>query len=149
MSQASPRGTYLQVAEAIRAQIGEDRAPDALPPVSQLMQQHRASRSLITRALKSLQRDGVVTSVQGAGWRVVRGGDDVRPLVERMRAVFAEDALAAGDAFPSEAELCARFGRSRTAVRSALAELEGAGLLERAPGKPRLVRALPDQQTGS
>ncbi|WP_079031843.1 GntR family transcriptional regulator [Streptomyces specialis] len=47
----------------------------------------------------------------------------------------------------SEGNLCARFGRSRTAVRSALDKLEGAGLLERSPGKPRVVRALPQRHT--
>ncbi|ONK13118.1 GntR family transcriptional regulator [Streptomyces sp. MP131-18] len=148
MPQDSPRGTYLQVAESIRTRIVEDPHLVDLPPVSRLMEDHGVSRSLVTRALKSLQRDGVVTSIQGAGWRVVRSEDDARPLVDRIRAVFAEDSLGIGDTFPSEAQLCARFGRSRTAIRSALAELEGTGLLERVPGKPRTVRVVPEEQTG-
>ncbi|ARQ69985.1 GntR family transcriptional regulator [Streptomyces marincola] len=143
MPDASPRGTYLQVAEAIRQRIANDPQLVNLPPVRELMEQHGASRGLITRALKALQSDGVVTSSQGAGWSVVRDQGATRSLEERIGAVITEDSLPVGSTFPSEAELCARFGRSRTAVRSALSKLEGAGLLERAPGKPRIVRAVP------
>ncbi|MGW0980309.1 GntR family transcriptional regulator [Streptomyces xiamenensis] len=147
--QTSPRGTYLQVAESIRAQINNDPELTQLPPVSQLMQRYSASRTLVNRALNVLKREGVVTSAQGAGWHVIRAGDASRPLVSSLRAVFAEDGLTVGSAFPSESALCIRFGRSRPAVRSALLELERDGLLERVPGKPRVVRALPDSTDDS
>lgn len=140
---SSPRGTYLQVAEAIRARIEADEELVWLPPVRELCAEFGGvSRMLMTRALKSLQTEGVVVSSQGRGWRVARGADR-RPLVERMRALLAEDGLTVGDEFPSEAELGERFDCSRVAVRSALAELEGAGLLESRQGHRRVVLRLP------
>ncbi|WP_062214623.1 GntR family transcriptional regulator [Streptomyces sp. NBRC 109706] len=143
MSSLSPRGTYLQVADAIRGRIEEDEELVWLPPVSALRAEcGGVSRGLVTRALKALESEGVVVSMQGRGWRVARGVDR-RPLVERMRALFSEDGLTLGGEYPSEAELGERFGYSRVAVRSALAELEGAGLLESRQGHRRVVLRLP------
>ncbi len=60
-----------------------------------------------------------------------------------MMDVIAEDSLGVSDAYPSESKLCERFGASRTAVRRALAQMEGNGVLETVHGKGRTVRALP------
>jgi DNA-binding FadR family transcriptional regulator len=60
-----------------------------------------------------------------------------------MADLITEQGLSVGDPFPSEARLCEHFGVARTAVRGALAILEGQGLLETFQGKRRLVRALP------
>ncbi|MFF5424742.1 MULTISPECIES: GntR family transcriptional regulator [unclassified Streptomyces] len=60
-----------------------------------------------------------------------------------MTDLIREEALTVGDAYPSESKLCARFGVSRTAVRRALAQMEGNGLLDTVHGKGRTVRALP------
>lgn len=100
------------------------------------------SRNTIRRALKVLEAEGVLESAPGIGWRVARGGDR-RTLTERMTDVIAEDSLTVGATYPSEAKLCDRFGVSRTAVRRALAQMEGIGLLATVHGKGRTVRALP------
>ncbi|WP_043494200.1 GntR family transcriptional regulator [Streptomyces viridosporus] len=142
MPQASPRGTYLQVSESLREQIESGDAGDALPSEAALMRSHSVSRNTIRRALKVLEADGVVESAPGIGWRVVRGGDR-RSLTELMTDLITEDSLSVGDAYPSEAKLCARFGASRTAVRRVLAQMEGNGLLATVHGKGRTVRALP------
>lgn len=106
------------------------------------MSTHGVSRNTVRRALKVLEADGVVQPAPGIGWRVVRDGDR-RSLTERMMDLIAEDSLSVGDAYPSEAKLCERFGSSRTAVRRVLAQMEGNGLLATVHGKGRTVRALP------
>ncbi|MET8667493.1 winged helix-turn-helix domain-containing protein [Streptomyces tendae] len=142
MPQASPRGTYLQVSELLRQQIESGDAGAALPSEAALMSYHGVSRNTVRRALKVLEADGVVESAPGIGWRVVRGGDR-RSLAEQMADLIAEDSLAVGDTYPSEAKLCERFGASRTAVRRVLAQMEGNGLVTTIHGKGRTIRALP------
>jgi DNA-binding FadR family transcriptional regulator len=140
--EASPRGTYLVIAEALRNEIAEGEGIDTLPSEGDLMRLHGVGRNTIRRALKVLEADGLVESAPGIGWRVARG-DDRRTLAERMAAVIVEDALSVGDPYPSEAKLCERFEASRTAVRRVLAQMEGNGLLATVHGKGRTVRALP------
>ena len=142
MPEASPRGTYLVIAEALRSEIEEGDGIDTLPSEAELLRSHGVGRNTIRRALKVLEADGLVESAPGIGWRVVQGGDR-RSLAERMIDLIAEDSLAVGDTYPSEAKLCARFGASRTAVRRVLAQMEGSGLVAAAHGKGRTVRALP------
>ncbi|MFF3815478.1 GntR family transcriptional regulator [Streptomyces bluensis] len=142
MPEASPRGTYLVIAEALRNEIKEGQGVDALPSEADLMRSHGVGRNTVRRALKVLEADGVVQSAPGIGWRVTRGGDR-RTLAERMTDVITEDSLSVGDGYPSEAKLCERFGASRTAVRRVLAQMEGNGLLTTVHGKGRTVRALP------
>lgn len=142
MPQASPRGTYLQVSDALRQLIESGAASDALPSEAALMRSHNVSRNTIRRALKVLEADRIIESAPGVGWHVVQGGDR-RSLAERMTDLMAEDSLSVGDTYPSEAKLCERFGASRTAVRRVLAQMEGNGLLATVHGKGRTVRALP------
>ena len=146
MPEASPRGTYLVIAETLRSGIQAEQGSDTLPSEADLMDSHGVSRNTIRRALKALEADGVVESAPGIGWRVIRGGDR-RSLSERMTDVIKEDSLSVGDAYPSEAKLCERFGASRTAVRRVLAQMEGIGLLATVHGKGRTVRALPTATT--
>ncbi|GGN77675.1 hypothetical protein GCM10011579_060120 [Streptomyces albiflavescens] len=83
MPEASPRGTYLVIAEALRNEIEAGEGSGALPSEAEFMDMHGVSRNTIRRALKVLEADGVVESAPGIGWRVVRGGDR-RSLAERM-----------------------------------------------------------------
>ncbi|MGW5398991.1 GntR family transcriptional regulator [Streptomyces sp. NPDC003952] len=142
MSEASPRGTYLVISEALRRRVEGGEIVDELPSEADLVSAHAVSRNTIRRALKVLEGEGLVESVPGLGWRVVKGAKR-RPLVERMTDVITEESLAIGDSYPSEAKLCERFGVSRTAVRRALAQMEGTGLLDTVHGKGRTVRSLP------
>lgn len=140
---ASPRGTYLLIAEALRQEIQVAKDGDgALPSEADLAQQHGVARNTIRRALKVLEADHVVESVPGTGWRAARGSDR-RTLIERMTDLIGEDSLSVEAPYPSESKLCERFGVSRTAVRRALAHMEGNGLLTTVHGKGRTVRALP------
>ncbi|MFD3805028.1 GntR family transcriptional regulator [Streptomyces sp. NPDC058619] len=144
MTGASPRGTYLFISEALRSGIVGGEIDGALSSEAALMVLHGVSRNTIRRALKVLEAEGLIESVPGVGWQVARAGDR-RSLVERMTALVSEDSLGVGDNYPSEAKLCERFGVSRTAVRRALAQMEGSGLLDTVHGKGRTVRALPTQ----
>ncbi|MEW1686575.1 MULTISPECIES: winged helix-turn-helix domain-containing protein [unclassified Streptomyces] len=147
MPEVSPRGTYLLIADALRKEIEQGELKGSLPSEAALMKAHDVSRNTIRRALKMLESERLITSVQGAGWRVSRA--PIPPLVERLVAVITEDSLAVGDRYPSEANLCERFGVSRTAVRHALAQMGGTGLLATVHGKGRTVRALPAAQKES
>ncbi|WP_345492150.1 GntR family transcriptional regulator [Streptomyces roseoviridis] len=130
------------VAQALREQIDSGEISDGLPSEAALMRSLSVSRNTVRRALKLLESEQVVESVPGVGWRIP-SNNDRRSLAERMAALITESSLGLGDTYPSESKLCERFGASRTAVRRALAHLEGIGLLDTTHGKGRTVRALP------
>ncbi|MEU9488095.1 GntR family transcriptional regulator [Streptomyces decoyicus] len=142
MPQASPRGTYVQISESLRQKIKMGQISERLPSEAELMRTYGVGRSTVGRALKTLKADGVIESVQGAGWYVTGTGDR-RPLVDKVVGLLRGEGGKVGDAFPSENELCERFGVSRTAVRSAIAQLEGRGLIAMGANRRRQVRTLP------
>ncbi|MFF8928721.1 GntR family transcriptional regulator [Streptomyces longwoodensis] len=142
MPQASPRGTYLQVSGVLRRKIETGEITESLPSQAALMNAFDVSRSTIERALSALKAEGVIESVQGAGWYVTGTGDR-RPLVEKVTDLLRADAVKVGDRFPTEKELCEQFGASRTAVRSAIAQMEGQGLIGKGAGRGREVLSLP------
>ncbi|MFI0905758.1 GntR family transcriptional regulator [Streptomyces sioyaensis] len=149
MPGASPRGTYLLIADALRKEIGKGHFTEVgLPSEAALMREHGVARTTVRRALELLEKEGLIRSEPGVG-RVVSDGSERRPLAQRMSDMIAERGFAVGDAFPSEARLCEEFAVSRTALRSVLSALEGQGLLEAVHGKGRFVRALPASTHGS
>ncbi|MFF4347881.1 GntR family transcriptional regulator [Streptomyces sp. NPDC001530] len=150
--QASPRGTFLQVAEVVKAQIKANPEMTELPSASDLVRDHKISRGVALRAFKVLQEDGVAEPVAGGRWRVVRAGEavDRRPLDERIADVITAEGLAAGADFPSASDLAERFGVSRPTVTKALDKLEAAGVLASGgQGKVRTVRAVPIREERS
>ncbi|MCZ4125384.1 GntR family transcriptional regulator [Streptomyces sp. H39-S7] len=147
--QASPRGTFLKIADVVRAQIEADPEMTELPPVAELMSTHGVSRGVVLRVFEALQKERLAEPVPGSRWRVVREGDrgDRRPLDERVADVITDDGLDVGAEFPSATVLCARFEVSRPTLRRALDKLEAAGLLTAGgQGKLRTVRALPNRE---
>lgn len=128
----------MQIAEVLATAV-EDSA--VVPSEAALMEKHGVSRATIRRALKELERRGLIYSVPGVGWRVGRRGPS---LMERVTTLHGE--LADGAVFPSEAALCERFGMSRTAVRRVLAQLEGDGRLIARRGAGRTVRKAEGEQ---
>ncbi|GGV45204.1 hypothetical protein GCM10010495_73450 [Kitasatospora herbaricolor] len=144
MSERSPRGTYLQIADALRTEIGGDSEVTQLPSEAGLMEMHGVARTTVKRALDVLAKEGLIRSQPGVGWTVV--GEDAKPSVlNQLTALMGVDRLGIGDPFPSEKSLCELTGASRGTVRRALAQLEGAGVLEARHGKGRHVRALPTE----
>lgn len=150
--QASPRGTFLQIAGAVKADIEKDSSMTELPSLADIMREHGVSRGVALRAFRVLREEGVAEPVPGGRWRVVRDGqgEDRRPLVERIAALVEDERLDVGAEFPSASALSARFGVSRPTASKALDRLEAAGLLsEGGQGKVRTVRALPSREERS
>ncbi|WP_405629195.1 GntR family transcriptional regulator [Streptomyces sp. NBC_00016] len=152
MPQASPRDTYLQVAEAVKAQIEADPEMTVLPSAPELMREHKISRGVALRAFGALQKDGVAEPVPGGRFRVVRAGEPVdrRPLEQRFADIITDEYLEAGAAFPSASVLAERFGVSRPTVTKALDKLEAAGVLaSEGQGRVRTVRTVPNREERS
>ncbi|MGW6641792.1 GntR family transcriptional regulator [Streptomyces iakyrus] len=150
--QASPRGTFLEIAAAVKAQIKADPEMAKLPSVADLMKAHGVSRGVVLRAFGALQKEGVAEPVPGGRWRVVRASErpDRRPLEDRIADVIADERLPVGAAFPSASVLAERFGVSRPTVTKALDKLEAAGVLASGgQGRVRTVRALPIREERS
>jgi len=65
------------------------------------------------------------------------------PFYYQLKEILVDDIqrrqLQAGDRLPSDHELCAQHGVSRTVVRQALSELEAEGVLERVKGRGTFV----------
>ncbi|WOX22714.1 GntR family transcriptional regulator [Streptomyces solicathayae] len=145
--QASPRGTFLKIADALRTDIESDLKATELPTLAEVMDRFGVSRGLALRAFRVLRADGVAEPVPGGRWRVIRGdhGAGRRSLTERISDVMlTDDSVAVGKPFLSASKLAERLGVARPTVAKALAELEAAGLLsESRQGKARTVLALP------
>jgi GntR family transcriptional regulator len=62
-------------------------------------------------------------------------------LREALRSQIEEQGLRPGDRLPTEVELEARYGVSRSTIRQAVGELEAEGLLRRVQGKGTFVAA--------
>lgn len=147
--QANPRGTFLAVADAIKADIVANPYMSELPRLRDVTGRFNVSRGVALRAFNALRQQGLAEPVPGARWRVVRQEEsrDRRPLPERLVEVITQDNLEVGEPFPSASSLAERFSVSRPTVAKALNRLEVAGLLSEArQGKPRTVLALPEQE---
>lgn len=145
----APRGTYLKVADVLKARIEADPNMITLPSAADLMQEFSISRGVALRAFDALQREGIAEQVPGGRLRVVRGDrrPDARPLTERMAAIITDDRLEVGAAFPSASVLAHRFGVSRPTVTKALDKLEASGVLTNGgQGKVRTVRTVPNRE---
>ncbi|MCB8903509.1 MULTISPECIES: GntR family transcriptional regulator [unclassified Streptomyces] len=145
MSQASPRGTYLVVSEALRARIAEGAYGDGLPSEAEIGREFGVARTTVRRALRALEESGDIATVPGVG-RQVAASSKVAPyeqimldLQKRMR----EGTLPVGARLPSEAELAEAYGVSRGTVRRAVRELETAGYVRAQHGVGRFVSSAP------
>jgi DNA-binding GntR family transcriptional regulator len=117
------------------------------PPEAALCEQYKVSRNTLRRALDELATEGLLAAQAGRG-RIVLGDDaaelspgpQYRSIAVELRAQIKSGELLPGAALPSESALAERYGVARGTARHALAELEGAGLVESVHGKGRYVR---------
>jgi GntR family transcriptional regulator len=86
---------------------------------------------------------GNLTSLQTTGDSIVLDQKSAQPLHIQLRNELLGQILSGqlepGDILPSERELQATYGVSRTPVRQALADLANAGLIQTRPGKGSFV----------
>ncbi|HEX6763156.1 MAG TPA: FadR/GntR family transcriptional regulator [Gaiellaceae bacterium] len=84
------RKVYLQIAEQLLAQIGTRRLKpgDALPPERELTQSFQVGRSSIREALRMLESQGVIESVNGGAFVVAEAPN---PLETSLRLLFRLD----------------------------------------------------------
>ena len=147
MPGASPRGTYVAIADTLRGDVQSD-APPEFPSEAELMRRFGVARTTVRRALLALQTEGLIESVPGMGWRIRSDGPAAVPLYQQivrdLTGDIAAGRLALGAKAPSEASLCKSYRVSRPTARRALAELESVGVLEAVHGSGRFVRAVPD-----
>jgi DNA-binding GntR family transcriptional regulator len=145
-------GSYARIADALRERLAAgDPPPGALmPSEAALCEEYGVVRNTIRRALATLETEGLIETLPGRG-RVVRqpgetptatGGTppQYRRNAAELRAAIEHGDLRPGDALPSEAALMERYSVSRGTARQALADLEGAGLIEAHHGRGRYVR---------
>ena len=149
----SPRatawGAYLAVADALRAKIANgDMTPGSLlPSEAALCAEYGMARNTIRRALDLLAAEALIESRPGRGRVVTSPGEQAEtvPQYQRiaadLRQLVESGELGPGEALPSEAALSAQYQVSRGTARHALAELEGAGLVDAVHGKGRFVRS--------
>ncbi|MFF8191898.1 GntR family transcriptional regulator [Streptomyces bobili] len=150
--QANPRGTFLKIADSVKRKIEDDPDMTELPPLAEVMSDHKVSRGVALRAFGVLRQEGLAEPAPGGRWRVVRtgAGVDRRPLDQRIADIITAEGLEVGEAFPSASALADRFGVSRPTVGKALDKLESAGVLaEGGQGKVRTVRAVPTREERS
>jgi DNA-binding GntR family transcriptional regulator len=149
MTNANPRDTYLHIAAVVRHAV-ENQLPGyrkRLPTVSELADFHRVSRNTVHRALHLLKDENLIEPVQGVAWYVA-GTVDQRTPDERIREMLV-GAFRPGDRLPSEGKLCSQLGISRVTVRSALARLQGEGLISEASPQGRTILAISTDKEAS
>jgi DNA-binding GntR family transcriptional regulator len=144
-------GAYKGITDALRTRIadGEFAPGSTLPSEAKLCTEYHVSRNTLRRSLDQLATEGLIVAQPGRG-RVVPiaagdAGDSATPqyrsMAAELRAMIESGELGPGDALPSEAALAERYGVARGTARHALAELEGAGLVDSVHGKGRFVRS--------
>jgi DNA-binding GntR family transcriptional regulator len=152
-ARATAWGAYKAIADALRRRIvaGEFPVGSLLPSEAALTAEYNVARNTLRRALTDLEGEGLLTALPGRG-RVIASAEDAgksagephlqyRRIAAELRARIEGGELRPGDLVPSEAALTAQYGVSRGTARQALAELQGADLIEAVHGKGRFVRA--------
>jgi DNA-binding GntR family transcriptional regulator len=139
---------YRRITDTLRARItGGEFAPGAaLPSEAALCAEYGVARNTLRRALDQLADEGLIEVRPGRGRVVLPPAGASGPVVPQyqvmaaeLRALIESGKLRPGDTLPSESALAQRYGVARGTARHALAELEGAGLVESVHGKGRYV----------
>ncbi|MEU8340285.1 GntR family transcriptional regulator [Actinomadura geliboluensis] len=146
MARRTAWGAYARITDALRQRIADGiYAPGTrLPGEAALCAEFGVARNTVRRALSTLLNEGLITVRTGVGRFVQDSSTQPRTRSEtigaNLRHQIETGRFQPGDALPSEAQLCRRYGVSRTTARAALISLETAGLVTCVHGKGRYVR---------
>ncbi|OJF15510.1 GntR family transcriptional regulator [Couchioplanes caeruleus] len=154
-----PEGTRTtgSRAEAIAAEIRGDVTAGRLSPGDRiaseaaLSERHGVARGTAREALLILDREGLTTVVAGRG-RFVAAPDEqlldnrAEEIARDLRTQIATQQLAPGDSLAGEGELASVYGAARGTVRRALEMLELEGIVNRVPGRSRVVADVKETQ---
>ena len=151
MPQKNPRGTFKQIAEALRAEIASvpplvgETATRRLGTEAELSERFGVARNTLRKALAELADERLVYSEPTRGWFI--GRPPAAPTTQSQSAIVAElSAKIAGGAFEPNAKfttaptIAATYGVSRHVARQALLTLSAKGLIESRHGKGWYVR---------
>lgn len=138
-----PPYAYVEIADELRRRIASGEITRKLPSQRELAERHSVSIGVTELTLRALKEEGLVESVPGVGWYVA-GTVNRRTVAERL--IDHVCTLAPGDMLAPEYKLAGELGVSRSALRTAIAKLEGQRILERAHNQRLVVRPLPRRQ---
>src|SRR5262245_12723917 len=82
---------YQQIKEAIRAELARLRPESRLPTVRELRERFQASQTTMDRALRELEKEGLIRREHGRGMFVM--GATVPPLALSLAPCQPQDAL--------------------------------------------------------
>jgi DNA-binding GntR family transcriptional regulator len=138
---ATPWGTYVRIADALRDQLADAEPGTRLPSESALAAEFEVARNTVRRALAALEHDGLIVALPGRGRVVGDAGSAAgyRRVADALRAEITSGRWAPGDRVPSESELMRRYGVARSTVRRGLAVMEAEGLVTAVHGRGRFV----------
>jgi DNA-binding GntR family transcriptional regulator len=139
----SPRNTYKKVADDLRRRIQAGEFPKKLPTRREVAAFYGISQSTADRAVNTLRDEGLIACIRGSG--SYRSGPNARPLIDRLTDLLRTGERNVGDQFPPELTLCEQFEVARNTLRSAIAKMEGQGLIgRRGPRRAgRVILTLP------
>ena len=137
---SSDRAVYKQIADHLRAAIGQERLRegDQLPSEAQLMAHYRVARMTVRNALRVLEAEGLITAEHGRGVYV-----RARPPVRRLASDrFAQRHRKGKAAFLAESEqLAATPSVDMIEVSEAPPPGEIADRLKVPDGEPVVIRS--------
>lgn len=148
MVNRSPRDTYRQVADKLRAEIKRQPVRDSLIRLgteTELSARFGVARNTLRRALLELAQDGLIHSVPAKGWFIGSASDapsapDHESLVNDLASEITSGKLSSGEKLSTAPQIASRYGVTLHAARQALASLAAKGLIESQHGKGWYVR---------
>ncbi|MBT2224456.1 GntR family transcriptional regulator [Nonomuraea sp. NEAU-A123] len=140
---------YETIAEALRKRIesGELLPGQQLPGEGATADEFGVSKGTARQALQMLAAEQLISSIHGKGW-FVGGADHARTradeVADHFRREIGSGELAVGSVLSGENVLAQEQGVGRITIRRALALLEAEGIVEKRPGKGRVVKSRPE-----